>query len=98
MDRYCSFLPVRIGEGLSSVGLLSTSVVCLGRTCSFYDLGRTTVVLSDWSRVVVLLVSGGDVSGSMPDSITYTLFGFDFDLVNRPSDPLGPVPLLLLQS
>ena len=52
-----------------------------------------TVALSDWSVVIGLLVSGGGVSVS--DLITYAVF-FDGDLVNRPSGPLGPVPLLLL--
>ena len=55
-----------------------------------------TVALSDWSRVVGLLVSVGDVSGSLSDSITYIFFGFDGILVNRLSGPLGAVPLLLL--
>ena len=57
-----------------------------------------TVALSDWSRAIGLLFSTSEVSGSMSDSITYALFCFDGDLVNRPSGPLGPIPLLLLQS
>ena len=40
----------------------------------------------------------GGVSDSLSDVIIYTFFCFDGDFVNRPSGPLGPIPLLLLQS
>ena len=84
------------GGDLKYVGLLSYSISSNGLPRP--NVLFFTVALSDWSSVVGLLVSGGGVSGLLSDSITYTIFCFDGDLVNRPSGPPGPVPLLLLQS
>ena len=56
-----------------------------------------TLVLSICSDVLGLFSFGGGVSGSLYDPIVYT-FCFDGGFLDRPSGPLGPVRLLLLQS
>ena len=79
-------------EGSLNPTIPVSASVCLDRMC-FFD--RSFVCLP---RCCWLLLSGGGVSGSLSDSILYVFLSLDGDFVNRPSGPLGPVPLLLLQS
>ena len=56
-----------------------------------------SVTLFECSGVLGLSVSigGASASGSLSDSMIAARLCFDGDLVNRPSGPLGPFPLLL---